>query len=149
LIHHGTFACSEDSAIMLGPNRGGVVACGEDPPSLSMNWFSGTRMIVYEVNIKVREAVADDYRAWLGDHMRELLTLPGFLSAEVLIVEPEAATPEHQEIVVHYRMESHHALMLYLRDHAPRMRAKAGERFAGQFEIHRRVLAPLVEMLPV
>ena len=106
-------------------------------------------MIVYEVNIKVREAVADDYRAWLGDHVRELLTLPGFVSAEVLIVEPDQATPEHQEIVVHYRLESHHALLRYLKDHAPRMRAKVGERFDGQFEIHRRVLAPLVEMLPV
>ena len=106
-------------------------------------------MIVYEVNIKVREAVADDYRAWLGDHVRELLTLPGFVSAEVMIVEPEQDTPEHQEIVVHYRLDSHHSLIRYRREHAPRMRAKAGERFDGEFEIHRRVLAPLVEMLPV
>lgn len=106
-------------------------------------------MIVYEVNIKVREAVADDYRAWLGDHVRELLTLPGFVSAEVLIVEPEHVTPEHQQIVVHYRLESHHALTRYLTEHAPRMRAKVDPRFVGQFEIERRVLAPLVEMLPV
>ena len=106
-------------------------------------------MIVYEVNIKVREAVADDYRAWLGDHVRELLTLPGFLSAEVMVVEPEQSTPEHQQLVVQYRLESHHALLRYLAEHAPRMRAKATERFDGQIEIERRVLAPLVEMLPV
>lgn len=106
-------------------------------------------MIVYEVNIKVREAVADDYRAWLGDHVRELLTLPGFVSAEVMIVEPEQADGQHQEIVVHYRLESHHALTRYLAEHAPRMRAKAHAHFDGQFQIHRRVLAPLVEMLPV
>ncbi|MCB1612284.1 MAG: hypothetical protein KDI60_11100, partial [Xanthomonadales bacterium] len=37
----------------------------------------------------------------------------------------------------------------YLAEHAPRMRAKANERFEGQFEISRRVLAPLVEMLRV
>jgi len=106
-------------------------------------------MIVYEVNIKVREAVADDYRAWLGDHVRELLTLPGFVSAEVFCVEPEKADDEHREIVVAYRMESHHALGRYLEEHAPRMRAKASERFAGKFAIQRRILAPLVEMLRV
>ena len=106
-------------------------------------------MIVYQVSTKVHEAVADDYRAWLGDHVRELLTLPGFVSAEVLVVEPEHVTPEHQELVVHYRLESHHALLRYFAEHAPRMRAKATERFAGQLQIERRVLAPLVEMLPV
>ena len=106
-------------------------------------------MIVYEVNIKVREAVADDYRAWLGDHVRELLTLPGFLSAEVMVLEPEQPTPEQQELVVAYRLDSYHSLIRYLAEHAPRMRAKANERFEGQFEISRRVLAPLVEMLRV
>ncbi|GMU44021.1 MAG: DUF4286 family protein [Xanthomonadales bacterium] len=106
-------------------------------------------MIVYEVNIKVREAVVDDYRAWLGDHIRELLTLPGFVSAEVFCVEPEQADGEHREMVVAYRLESHHALSDYLREHAPRMRAKASERFDGQLQIHRRILAPLVEMLRV
>ncbi|MFO1494047.1 MAG: DUF4286 family protein [Lysobacterales bacterium] len=104
-------------------------------------------MIVYEVSIQVREAVADEYRAWLGDHVRELLTLPGFVSAEVMVLEPETPTPEHQELVVAYRLESHHALARYLREFAPRMRAKAHEHFAGQFSIQRRVLAPLVEMV--
>lgn len=106
-------------------------------------------MVVYEVNIEVREAVADEYRAWLGDHVRELLTLPGFVSAEVFCVEAEQEDPEHRSLVVHYRMESHHALGRYLAEHAPRMRAKALERFDGQFRVHRRILAPLVEMLPV
>jgi quinol monooxygenase YgiN len=106
-------------------------------------------MIVYEVSIKVREAIADEYRAWLGDHVRELLTLPGFLSAEVMIAEPEHATPEEQEIVVAYRLESHNALSHYLAEHAPQMRARAENRFGGQFRADRRVLAPLVEMLRV
>ncbi len=104
-------------------------------------------MLVYEVNITVRNAVAEAYRAWLGDHVRELLTLPGFLSAEVFVVEPEQDDAEHQQMVVAYRLESHNCLTRYLREFAPAMRAKALERFAGQFEIQRRVLAPLVEML--
>ena len=104
-------------------------------------------MIVYEANIKVRESVADEYRAWLRDHVRELLTLPGFVSAEVMVVEPTEPTPDEQELVVAYRLESHHALLRYLKEHAPTMRAKAHQHFEGQFQIHRRILAPLVEVV--
>jgi len=104
-------------------------------------------MIVYEVNIKVQNASADDYRAWLGDHVRELLTLPGFLSAEVLIAQPSAENTGVEEIVVLYRLESQQALMIYLAEYAPSMRARAQEHFADKFTISRRVLSPLVEML--
>jgi|CXWL01.1.fsa_nt_gi heme-degrading monooxygenase HmoA len=104
-------------------------------------------MIVYEVNIRVQNDVADDYRAWLGDHVRHLLTLPGFLSAEVLIAEPNPDNVGLDEIVVVYRLESHHALLRYFAEHAPAMRARALERFAEKFFITRRVLAPLVEMV--
>lgn len=104
-------------------------------------------MIVYEVNIRVQNDVADDYRAWLGDHVRHLLTLPGFLSAEVLIAEPNVDNIGVEEIVVGYRLESHHALLRYIAEHAPAMRARALEHFAGKFQISRRVLAPLVEMV--
>jgi len=104
-------------------------------------------MIVYEVNIKVQLAVADEYREWLGDHVRELLTLAGFVSAEVLIAESSADNVGVEEIVVVYRLESHHALLRYIAEHAPAMRARAEQRFAGKFHINRRVLAPFVEML--
>lgn len=104
-------------------------------------------MIVYEVNIKVELEVADEYREWLGGHVRELLTLPGFVSAEVFIAEASADNAGFEEIVVAYRLESHHALLRYIAEHAPAMRARANERFAGRFKINRRVLAPFVEML--
>ncbi len=104
-------------------------------------------MIVYEVNIQVQNESADDYRAWLGDHVRELLTLPGFLSAEVLIAPTSLELPGVEEIVVLYRLESQHALMIYLADYAPAMRAKMQANFGGKFTIARRVLSPLVEMV--
>lgn len=104
-------------------------------------------MIVYEVNIKVQLAHADAYREWLGDHIRELLTLPGFLSAEVFIAEASPGNIDREEIVVAYRLESHHALIRYLAEHAPTMRARAQERFTGKFEIQRRILAPFVEIV--
>ncbi len=104
-------------------------------------------MIVYEVNIKVQLDAADEYREWLGDHVRELLTLPGFVTAEVFIAEASADNTGQEEIVVAYRLESHHALLRYIAEHAPAMRARADSRFGGKFKINRRVLAPFVEML--
>lgn len=108
-------------------------------------------MIVYEVNINVDTEIAEHYRAWLGDHVRELLTLPGFLSAEVFVGEPEgeAQVRAAQDLVVAYRLANHQALVTYLSEQAPAMRAKADEHFAGRYRIHRRVLAPLIEMLRV
>ena len=37
--------------------------------------------VIYEVDLDVEAAIADDYRAWLQAHMREILALPGFLGA--------------------------------------------------------------------
>lgn len=108
-------------------------------------------MIIYEVTIRIDQELAEAYRAWLGDHVRELLTLPGFLSAEVFVREPDCAEQAErpQELVVAYRLESRQALERYLAEQAPAMRAKADEFFAGRYRIERRVLAPLIEMLRV
>mgnify|MGYP005860801685 CR=1 FL=1 len=106
-------------------------------------------MIVYEVNIRIERAIAEDYRAWLADHVRELLTLPGFLSAEVFECAPDGDDAGHESLVVCYRLESQAALSSYLSEHAPAMRAKGDARFDDRMHITRRVLAPLVAALAV
>jgi quinol monooxygenase YgiN len=106
-------------------------------------------MIVYEVNIRIERAISEEYRAWLAEHVRELLTLPGFLSAEVFECLPDPDDAEHESLVVCYRLQSHAALTAYLAHHAPAMRAKGGQRFGDRMQVSRRVLAPLVEMLAV
>jgi quinol monooxygenase YgiN len=106
-------------------------------------------MIVYEVNIRIERAISEEYRAWLAEHVRELLTLPGFLSAEVFECLPDPDDAEHESLVVCYRLQSHAALTAYLAHHAPAMRAKGTERFGDRMQVSRRVLAPLVEMLAV
>lgn len=106
-------------------------------------------MIVYEVNIRIERAIAEDYRAWLADHVRELLELPGFLSAEVFECAPDGDDADHESLVVCYRLDSQAALSAYLSEQAPGMRAKGIERFGDRMQVSRRVLAPLVEMLAV
>lgn len=104
-------------------------------------------MVLYEVTVDVEAAIALEYRAWLAEHVRELLALPGFLSAEVFDVETEAETLECETLVVCYRLASHAALSDYLRQHAPRMRAQGVARFGRRFRATRRILHPIIELL--
>ena len=104
-------------------------------------------MTIYEVSIQIDAERAADYRAWLANHGRELLALPGFVQARVFEVEAEEPDPARFGLVVHYLLENHLALQHYLQQHAPAMRAKADEHFAGRYSASRRVLNPLCEIL--
>lgn len=104
-------------------------------------------MTIYEVSIQIDAERAADYRAWLANHVRELLALPGFVEARVFEVEADEPDPARFGLVVHYVLENHLALQHYLQQHAPAMRAKADEHFAGRYSASRRVLNPLCEIL--
>ncbi len=93
-------------------------------------------MIVYEVRASVEDAVAPDYRAWLGPHVAEILAIPGFTRAE-LLVEDDA--PGRTVFCVRYHLADRAALEAYLRDHAPRLRADGLARFGDRFTATRRV----------
>ena len=97
-------------------------------------------MIVYEVNLFVKRAAGAAFRAWLDEHVREMLALPGFTGARVL--EREDPPPERDEIAlcVQYELRDAQALDEYLDTHAARMRADGLARFGGQFRAERRIL---------
>ena len=99
-------------------------------------------MIVYEVNLRVEAAIAADYRAWLGEHVAQMLALPGFRSAEVFDVLEPSAGDARVAFCAQYRMADEAALQRYLEQHAPRMRAEGQARFGARFEAARRVLRP-------
>jgi hypothetical protein len=97
-------------------------------------------MIVYEVNLDVDAAVFVEFGKWLDEHVREMLTLPGFVSAEILErLDPPAADGQRSLCSI-YRLAGTEDLDRYLRDNAPRMRAEGMARFAGKFSATRRVL---------
>lgn len=100
-------------------------------------------MIIYEVNIEVRDAAYADYRAWLVAHVDQMLALPGFLAAEILEQrDPPPAQGTHA-LTVHYRLIDEAALQRYLTEHAPRMREEGTRRFGDAFTATRRVLAAI------
>lgn len=94
-------------------------------------------MILYEVRIAIDQEFADEYRMWLDAHMREIVALPGFEFAEMLREEANAG---RAVFVCHYWLEGRDALELYLREHAPRLRADGIARFGDRFSAERRVL---------
>jgi antibiotic biosynthesis monooxygenase (ABM) superfamily enzyme len=94
-------------------------------------------MIVYEVRVIIHAEIAADYRAWLETHIREILAIPGFVSAELLSEDDaDGATVW----TARYHLQSREALEHYLREHAPRLRAEGVARFGDRFKATRRVL---------
>ena len=61
-------------------------------------------MIVYEVNLFVQRAVEAEFRAWLRDHVAEILALPGFVDARVFEREDPPADEGEFALCTHYRL---------------------------------------------
>lgn len=112
------------------------------------------KTLVYEVTLDVRPDVGEDFDAWLREHVEEMLSLPGFLSASIEHPEDaEDAGLEREEVsgseeepaaawlrrVVRYRMRDRASLDRYLEEHAPRMRQQAVDRFGDRFTASRRI----------
>ena len=96
-------------------------------------------MVTYEVNLNVDAGIEATYRAWLDDHVRAMLALPGFVDATVFDVH-EPAEPGRVGLCVQYRMRDMAALERYLAEDAPRMREDGIARFGGRFGATRRIL---------
>ena len=100
-------------------------------------------MIVYEVSLEVDHAVLAPYLAWLRGHMAQILTLPGFVDAQLYERRDVAADAPRHSLVVAYRLQDEAALENYFAHHAAAMRADGQARFPQQFSATRRVLREL------
>ncbi|MGH8378866.1 MAG: DUF4286 family protein [Gammaproteobacteria bacterium] len=98
--------------------------------------------LIYEVTLDVKRRAAKRFDAWLKLHMRDMLTLPGFLDARLLPPDqvPAGAEPGTVRRVVQYRLASRADLENYLGQHAARMRAESARYFGRQLRASRRLL---------
>lgn len=108
-------------------------------------------MIVYEVNCLIDNDISEEFEEWLPAHVREMLTLDGFISAETYqIIEDdqlsaretarETARKGTVGISIRYYLKDKNALNNYLENHAESMRKDGKDRFTDQFSAYRRVL---------
>ncbi len=105
--------------------------------SISTNNSARFTMTIYEVNLTVTADI-DSFALWLDEHIREILRIDGFVSAEWFEVEHD--TPNEKQWTVHYRLHNRESLDAYFTHHAERMRADGLQRFGGKFSATRRVL---------
>jgi hypothetical protein len=108
-------------------------------------FISGRRSVVsepviYEVALEVQPDVAGRFDAWLQAHMREMLSLDGFLEARLWRAETDPDSGVERR-VVHYTVASRDALEAYFEEHAARMREDGLSRFGDRFTASRRILA--------
>jgi hypothetical protein len=102
--------------------------------------MSAAAMIVYEVNLEIDAGIAAEYRDWLDAHVAEILALPGFTGARILEVLEPAPPSRRIALCVRYTLADATALDVYLREHAPRLRAEGVARFGDGFRAQRRIL---------
>ncbi len=95
-------------------------------------------MIIYEVNLDVDADVAEAYRAWLRDHIGEMLTIDGFVGADW--AENTEGEGDLSRWTVFYYLRDRRSLDDYFSQHADRMRRDGLERFPGKFKASRRVM---------
>lgn len=95
-------------------------------------------MIIYEVNLKIDNAIVEDYNQWLVAHIEEILQIEGFESAEWLEVESDDT--DHVSYSIQYHLTDRGSLENYFQNHAARLRQDGLERFEGQFTATRRIL---------
>jgi antibiotic biosynthesis monooxygenase (ABM) superfamily enzyme len=99
--------------------------------------------VIYEVNLFVRRAIEREYRDWLDAHIREILTLPGFLGAELFDVTEPAPAADEFALCVRYHLRDETTLQNYFREHAPRLRADGVARFGDNFRAERRIMTAI------
>lgn len=96
-------------------------------------------MVIYEVNLTLNAEIFNAFYAWLPEHMQQILQHPGFLSAEMGVIEQQDESHKKQ-IRVSYTIDHYDHLQDYLTHHAPNMRADAIKQFGDQFSATRRVI---------
>ena len=99
--------------------------------------------VIYEVALFVDGGIAAEYRAWLDGHVREMLAIPGFVSAQVLELLDPAAEAGEIALCVQYHVHGMAALEDYVQHRAAGMREQGIARFGGRFRAQRRVLQVL------
>lgn len=101
--------------------------------------------IIYEVDLKVAQTIAQEYLNWLRCHLHEMLKQTGFLEATIYQEVMENDKTEHAvcRYIVQYTVASREMLDHYFEKGAPMMRQQGIARFGDKFTATRRVLMPI------
>ncbi len=95
----------------------------------------------YEVSLSIDAEIADAYSRWLPGHVRRMLEIDGFETAQVFQEETSDASRTH--LTVMYIVSSRAHLERYFESQAASMRQEAIDLFGTQFSARRRIFLVL------
>ncbi len=93
--------------------------------------------IIYEVNLEVDSSIKQAFLAWLKKHIKDMLSIDGFLAATLLKEKHAGDSPIWS---VRYEVASLEHLQLYFKTQAERMRQDGLDRFGDSFAASRKIL---------
>lgn len=97
-----------------------------------------TILIIYEVTLSIEATIYQKFFHWLKLHVKEMLRFPGFLTAEIGMIEnPES---DYHHLRVQYTLESRSQLEEYFTQHAANMREQGKQLFGEAFTATRRII---------
>jgi hypothetical protein len=105
-------------------------------------------MVVYEVNLTIKNEIFDEYYQWLIAHIQLMLQLDGFQEAK--IQRPDNLDDkENQKLTICYTVLSKANLDNYFTYHALAMREDGIKRFGNKFSATRRVFDIIDVLYPI
>lgn len=97
-------------------------------------------MVTYVIKAMVRHEVYEQYVEWLqSEHIPDLLTLPGFMDAELCLRKGGNMEASSREVMIRYHVENEEIMKTYMTEYAMKYREKGLEKFPGQFSAQREV----------
>lgn len=97
-------------------------------------------MVTYQTHVHVHHQVYEQYVQWVREeYIPELLKVPGFVGAELLLRKGGAMESSSKEVKIVFKIKDEDALRAYLAGPALVLREKGTERFPGQFSAHREI----------
>lgn len=115
-------------------------------PVVTRRMFSccpGGNSAIYQVSIRFNDAtIKDEYKSWLATkHIKEVLSFPGFVSAQLHPIYENGDSSGSAGVVVNYLLESLQVFEEYNKsDIARKLRSDALEIFGDKFTASRKVL---------
>lgn len=100
--------------------------------------MSASSGLIYEVTLTIEHEAVESFDTWLATHVEEMLTIPGFIHADVFALDDDAEGRARR--VTHFHLESEQHLEQYFAGQAAAMRQAATDRFGDQFSASRQVL---------
>jgi hypothetical protein len=95
-------------------------------------------MVIYEVNLKIKNSILTQFKAWLSIHVSEMLEIDGFIHAKIF--KDVDSSQDYTFLTVQYEIESIDKLKSYFSHQANQMRRDGVSRFGDNFSATRRVM---------